>query len=90
MTKKLPFAFFPAYAMAFIRHKKVDAWAARSAKNFPQIHPYFDTWQEAHDYLSSKAQKRLDDARRELKSAERHFAKVKAMVPPTPTQQTQE
>lgn len=82
MAKKLPLAFFPGYLMASIRHRTVDAWAERNARNFPNLYPYFDTWQEAHDHLSASAKKRLDAAKRELATAERHFTKVKAMVQP--------
>lgn len=81
MAKANPKAWFPG-CTARISYKAVDKWA----RNFAHIHPWFDTWGEAHAYLLQQADARLKKAQAELKSATSHRAKVAAMVEPAAAQ----
>lgn len=87
MPKANPKAWFPSHFTARISHKKVDAWARRFACHSP----YFDTWVEAHEALTSAAKNRVERAaldlaraQREVVSAAKHLEKVKAMEAPAP------
>jgi len=74
MTKTLPKKWFPCYT-ARISLKKVDKWAEYQKK----MNPYFDTWEEAHAHMLSAAEKRLEIAKRDLKSATRHVERVRLL-----------
>ena len=77
MPSKLPKKWFPSNWAATIKLKKVDRWA----ESFKSQTPYFDTWEEAHAHQTRCAETRLERARKELKSAERHAAKVAQLQP---------
>lgn len=77
MPKANPKAWFTS-RIARISFKKVDKWALYHSK----FYPYFDTWQEAHDWMLAKADERLKRATAELDSATRHRMKLKAMEKP--------
>ena len=82
MPAKLPQKWFPSDWSATIKLKKVDRWA----ESFKAHTPYFDSWEEAHAWQMQRAVTRLDRARKELKSAERHAAKVAQLQPNTQVQ----
>lgn len=69
-------AFFPSIHTALIRYRKVTAWD----KHIKEIHPYFDTWNEAHRWISDIAKKRLKRAEKELAAAKRHAERVEKMT----------
>jgi hypothetical protein len=77
--KKLPLKWFPQ-CTAQIRLRKVDKWAEQFARN--GISPYFDTWEEAHDYMMQKAITAEARAIKEVASAKRHLARVQALKKP--------
>jgi hypothetical protein len=77
MAKALPKKWFAGFK-ASISLRKVDKWAEHR-KSF---RPYFDTWEEAHLHMLCAAEKRLDKAKREAKSAERHLEKVRSLKTP--------
>ena len=79
MPAKLQKKWFPSTWVAVIKLRKVDRWA----EAFKAQSPYFDSWEEAHDYQMRCAITRLERARKELKSAERHAAKVAQLQPNT-------
>jgi hypothetical protein len=79
MGRKLPLKWFPAYT-AQIYLKKVDKWAETWAKN--GVHPYFDTWEEARDFMIERAVGKIKRLKRELASEERHLAKVLTLIRP--------
>jgi len=74
MAKANPKKWFPGY-IAKIYFRKVDAWAKRRK----QYQPYFDTWEEAHNYMLEKAKEDLAKSKKALASAERHLKKVQSM-----------
>jgi hypothetical protein len=84
MAKKLPLKWFPSKWMAQIKLHKVDEWAEHWAKHGS---PYFDTWEEAHEYMLEKAIKRVDMARKDYTAAERYLARVKVLAKPQDTAQ---
>ena len=55
----------------------------RSAK-MSSYHCFFDTWQEAHDYLMLEAENALNTARRRLEEAQGKHGNIKGMKPPAP------
>lgn len=75
MAKANPKAYFPG-CIAQISYKKVDAWAKRQEK----YKPYFDTWAEAHKFMMVSAEEDLKRKKRDYESAQRHLAKVMAMI----------
>ena len=77
MAKKLDVKWFPSVWAATIKQKKVD----RLAEALKSHTPYFDTWEEAHAHQMRCATTRLERARKELRSAERHAAKVAQLQP---------
>lgn len=77
MPPKLPRKYFAGYT-AKINYRKVDKWAER----LKDIHPYFDTWKEAHDHMLSKACLDVKKFEKNLASAKRHLTKVMAMEEP--------
>ena len=64
MATKLPMAWFPDRYMATIRMKRVDKWA----RFYASINPYFDTWDEANNWLRCRL---LDELEGTLKDADR-------------------
>lgn len=78
MAKAKPKAFFPNKYMAVIGHKKVDVWAER----MKDLHPYFSTWEDAHDWQMNQAYNAVEAAKKEEASARRHLAKVEKMTVP--------
>lgn len=52
------------------------------AMSFKSVTPFFDTWQEAHAYLTGQAMLRLAKAKRELPAAKKGLERVKAMKEP--------
>lgn len=86
MAKKLPKKWFPNSYIVSLRERKVDKWA----EHFKEHRPYFDTWQDAHQWMVSNGEARIDEAKKnlerakkELKSAERYLEKTQAMQEPT-------
>lgn len=79
MAAANPIVWFPGRGVASIHRRKVDKQAAASAR----WRPYFATWDLAHAHMSAEADMRLKKARVELKSAERHAAKVTALQKPS-------
>jgi glutathione S-transferase len=79
MSTALPRKWFPGTWMAKAKFAKVDWWAEFHRKNG---HPYFDTWEEAHQHMVEKSKERLKRAQRELKSAEAFAKRVALMKPP--------
>ncbi len=77
MAKANPKAFFPG-VVATISYKKVDAYAQRQAS----FKPFFDTWEEAHQFMLDRAMKKLELASRELERHRKRLASVLAMKPP--------
>lgn len=75
--KACPKKYFPQ-PVAKINFRKMDQWAEKR-KEFA---PYFDSWQEAHAYMLTRAETALKRARRKVESAKRHLVKVQAMTPP--------
>lgn len=78
MPKANPKAWFTS-PLAKITYRSVDKWAVYQAR----FRPYFDTWQEAHDWMLERATERLKKAQAELKSATAHLAKIKELKEPT-------
>lgn len=81
MAKANPKAYFPG-AIATISFNKVDAWARRQAKCYPEYKSYFETWELAHKWMLDRAMKRLPHATREAESARKHLEKVLSMREP--------
>ena len=77
MAKALPKKWFAGFT-ASISLRKVDKWAEHNKA----FRPYFNTWEEAHLHMLGKAEKRLDSAKREAKSAELHLAKIRDLKTP--------
>ena len=69
--------WFPDKYQATLRLRKPD----RYSEIYRDIAPYFDTWEEAHAFQIEHAMKRIERAKRDLKSAERYAAKVAALQP---------
>ena len=81
MSKKLPLKWFPdEFTARPIRLQKVDKWAEYHAKS--GLRPYFDTWEEAYEWMLNKATKNLARAKKELSSAERFLNKVRVFTKP--------
>ena len=80
MSKPLLKKYFPVHGQAKICRRKVDRWAEIHAKNGTS--PYFNTWQEARDYMLDKATKKRRTLIRDLASIERHLAKLQVMQVP--------
>jgi len=79
--KKLPMKWFPG-CTAQIRLRKVDKWAEIHAKW--GLHPYFDTWEEAHAYMMDDAIKKVQRLEKDLASGKRHLERVKLLKKPEP------
>lgn len=79
MPAKLQKKWFPSPWTATVKLKKVGCLAETLKAQMP----YFDSWEEAHAWQVQRAAARLDRARKELKSAERHAAKVAQLQPNT-------
>jgi hypothetical protein len=79
MAKAAERKWVPDKYQAKLRLRKLD----RFSEFHRNICPFFDTWQEAHDFQKDYAAKRVEQAKRELKSAERYAAKVLALQPNT-------
>jgi hypothetical protein len=71
--------FFPS-CIALIKYRSVTKW-----DDFGVKAQRFTTWAEAHAFMLDRAAKKVDRAQRDLKSAERHLAKVKTMEEPSVT-----
>ena len=54
----------------------------RNAEFFKSVTPFFDTWEEAHQYLTNRAQDRLKKAKAELPAAERNIKRVAGLKTP--------
>lgn len=78
MSKPNPKKWFSSH-IAKISFRKVDKWA----ENFKKYRPYFDTWEEAHQFMLERAKIDLAIAMKAAASAERHLKKVQAMKPPS-------
>jgi len=74
MTQPNPKKWFTS-PIAKISCRKVDKWAERMR----QHRPYFDTWEEAHQWMLVKAKQDLEAAKKRFASAERHLKKVQQM-----------
>jgi hypothetical protein len=70
----------------------INSWTFKGAGTGParkhakrsQYDNYFDTWQEAYQFLLERAISRVLSARRELDLANSHLGNVKGMKAPTP------
>lgn len=78
MANPLQKKWFAAIYTARIALKKVDHWAEFHKQNTP----YFDTWEEAHAHSLDIAKTKLERAKCDLKSAERHLERVKLLKAP--------
>lgn len=74
MPQANPKAYFTS-PIAKISYRSVDKWAKYNEK----FRPYFPTWAEAHAWMLDREATRLAKAERELASAKRALAKIKAM-----------
>lgn len=88
MAAKNPKAYFPG-CIAKISFKPVDKWARTQAERHPNLHPYFSTWNAAHDYMVREALKKLERSERELVSRRKHLYAVLAMKNPDAAQEPQ-
>lgn len=79
MAKANPYAWFPGRGIALIHRRKVDKHSVAHAK----WRPYFETWELAHAHMVAEAAADLDRAKKQLKSAQRHSAKVAALTAPS-------
>lgn len=79
MSKALPLKWFPGYT-AQIRLGKVDGWAEVWAKQGTR--PYFDTWEQARDYMIETTTKKINRLNRDLASERRHLVKVQNLQKP--------
>lgn len=77
MSKKLPRKYFEG-CTAQIYYRKVDKWAEMYARNGVQL--YFDTWEEAHKHMLSKAKNDVSQLEKRLASAKRHLDRVEKMT----------
>ena len=77
MPKAAERKWFPDKYQATLRLRKLD----RYSEIHKDINPFFDTWQEAHEFQKNYAAERVERAKRDLKSAERYAAKVLALQP---------
>lgn len=77
MTKANPKAWF-TNSIAKITYSSVDGWAEKTQR----FRPYFSTWKEAHEWMVTNADSRLDCAKQQLKRAISFSEKVKSMKEP--------
>jgi len=77
MAKASPKAWFTS-PIARISYRKVDKYARMQER----WRPFFPIWAEAHDWMLTQASDKVKRLERELASAKRHMAKVKAMTAP--------
>ncbi|MCE5335163.1 MAG: hypothetical protein LLG06_11330 [Desulfobacteraceae bacterium] len=77
MPKALPKKYFPGYT-AQIFYRKVDKWAER----WKYVHPYYDTWEEAHEVMLKNAMADIAKFEKSLAASKRHLARVQKMKKP--------
>lgn len=77
MPKTADRKWFPDKYQATLRLRKLDRYSHFHSDSSP----FFDTWEEAHEFQKQHAAKRMANAERDLKSAKRYAAKVMALQP---------
>jgi hypothetical protein len=78
MAKANPKAWFVS-CIAKIYYRPVDKWAVQRRA----YEPYFDTWQEAHNWMIKRAVGKIAQYEKSLQSLRRHLAKLQSMKDPT-------
>ena len=67
-------------AVEIDRETESSVWVAGNRRK--KEGAFFNTWREAHDYLLSKAERSMEQARRSLEHAQGKYGNIKGMKPP--------
>jgi hypothetical protein len=80
MPAKLPRKFFPEPFRAKISFRKVGKWEEVFAKRGNV--PYFNTWEEARDYMGRTTMEKIKRLECDLARERRHLVRVESLVAP--------